>query len=202
MSERDVFPPSNLSDLSIPWGRAHDTRLVAAEEKLEILGQGVSGQNRNTASSLASLGDTILSLQATIASMPITYTVGQRVSNFSLSNTYAPIVTVRIPVPAGRNTVSIFCVGNAGVLDAITGGVTTSYGRIVITGGTIGSGFPASKDAGASQVMNVISATLTETNSFSGDWVEASFELRGLNGSAFPANPDNFAQISLLASFL
>lgn len=55
----DIFPPANLSDLSTPWARAHDTRLIAAEEKLDILGQDISGQNRNTASSLASLGNTV-----------------------------------------------------------------------------------------------------------------------------------------------
>ena len=49
----DVFPKSNLPDDAIPWGRAHDTRVIDLETRLEIANQSIQGQNRNTASSLA-----------------------------------------------------------------------------------------------------------------------------------------------------
>lgn len=49
----DIFPRSNLPDDAVPWGRAHDTRVMALESGLEGVSQSVQGQNRNSASSLA-----------------------------------------------------------------------------------------------------------------------------------------------------
>lgn len=201
MSE-DVFPPANLSALSTPWAREHDKRVSQAERSLKVLRQEVSGQNRNTASSLASLGETILSLQATIASMPITQSQGARQTGFGLTSSWTDIVSVTMPFAPGKNTVSIFCVANGGALDTVSGGLTTSYGRIVIQGQTVGPAFPASKDAGVSQVLNVISASHSETTGKWADTITATFQMYGLNGSAFPATPGNFAQLSLLCSFL
>lgn len=198
----DVLHRRNLPPDAEPWGRDIENLALGTQSQVEILSQGVQGQNRNTASSLASLGKTILSLQATIASMPITQTVGQRVTGFALSSAWTDVASVTVPAPPGRTTASVFCVGNAGAFDMTTGGLTTSYARLVTSYGTVGPEFPAAKDAGVSQVLNVLSATLTETTSLPDRTVTATLQLRGLNGAAFPANPANFAQISLLVSFL
>lgn len=74
----DVFPRSNLPDLAIPWGRAHDDRVLALESGLEIVTQSVQGQNRNAASSLAVIAaqvqkiadqqETLIAQQAELAS--------------------------------------------------------------------------------------------------------------------------------------
>lgn len=59
----DVFPRRNLPDGAEPWGRAHDDRVLGLERDVQSLGQSLSGQNRNTASSLASLADQIRTLE-------------------------------------------------------------------------------------------------------------------------------------------
>ena len=60
----DVFPPWNAPDLMVPWSRAVQGRIVAAEEQISVLQQSVSGQNRNSASSLGSLADQIRNISA------------------------------------------------------------------------------------------------------------------------------------------
>lgn len=55
----DVFPRSNLPDAAVPWGRAHDDRVIALESSLLSVSQSVQGQNRNSASSLALIAQQI-----------------------------------------------------------------------------------------------------------------------------------------------
>ena len=60
----DVFPPWNAPDLMVPWSRAVQDRIIAVEEQISVLQQSVSGQNRNSASSLGSLADQIRNISA------------------------------------------------------------------------------------------------------------------------------------------
>lgn len=53
----DVFPRRNLPAPAEPWGREHDNRVLNLERGVEALNQGLSGQNRSTASSLAVLAE-------------------------------------------------------------------------------------------------------------------------------------------------
>lgn len=53
----DVFPRRNLPAPAEPWGREHDNRVLNLEQGVEALNQGLSGQNRSTASSLAVLSE-------------------------------------------------------------------------------------------------------------------------------------------------
>lgn len=55
----DVFPRRNLPEEAEQWGRAHDDRVVSLEQQVEILGQSLSGQNRNAASSIETLADQV-----------------------------------------------------------------------------------------------------------------------------------------------
>jgi hypothetical protein len=63
----DIFPQRNLPGEAEEWGRAHDRRVVGLESEVLALQQSVQGQNRNSASSLASLArqiDEISQVQA------------------------------------------------------------------------------------------------------------------------------------------
>lgn len=51
----DVFPRRNLPPLAEQWGREVENRVVSSEGSIESLQQSLSGQNRNTASSLSVL---------------------------------------------------------------------------------------------------------------------------------------------------
>lgn len=55
----DVFPRRNLPVPAEQWGREVERRVVSSEMGIEVLQQGLSGQNRNTASSLAVLSDQV-----------------------------------------------------------------------------------------------------------------------------------------------
>lgn len=58
----DVFPRRNLPIEAEPWGRAHDERVIALEDGVTRLGQSLSGQNRNSASSIQTLADQVKDL--------------------------------------------------------------------------------------------------------------------------------------------
>lgn len=59
----DIFPRRNLPPLAEQWGREVENRIVSSETGIETLQQGLSGQNRNTASSLAVIAQQIQSIQ-------------------------------------------------------------------------------------------------------------------------------------------
>lgn len=62
MPSQDVFPRRNLPPEAEQWGREVENRVKSAESALEIAAQSISGQNRNTASSLSVLGGQVSDL--------------------------------------------------------------------------------------------------------------------------------------------
>lgn len=129
------------------------------------------------------------------------FRVGQA-SGFGLSAGWATYATVTLPVPAGKQRLQVFAVGVGAVLDQTSGGLTTSYGRIVING-VVSREFPAAKDAGATVVNNVITATsvAADINVSELAAVEIAFQLQPLNPAAYPAHVQNFAQLAVNGSF-
>lgn len=63
----DVFPRRNLPEDAEQWGRAHDDRVVSLEKQIEALGQSLSGQNRNSASSIQTLATQVKDLVGRVA---------------------------------------------------------------------------------------------------------------------------------------
>lgn len=113
-------------------------------------------------------------------------------------NTYA---TVTLVVPEYRTRLQVLGIGTAAVLDQTSGGLTTSYGRILIDG-VASREFPASKDAGATLVNNVITATSAAVVDVTGKAsVSVAFQLQPLNPAAFPSHSQNFAQLAVIGSF-
>lgn len=58
----DVFPRRNLPEEAEQWGRAHDDRVISLEQQVGILSQSLSGQNRNSSSSIQTLADQVKDL--------------------------------------------------------------------------------------------------------------------------------------------
>ncbi|KQQ65696.1 hypothetical protein [Microbacterium sp. Leaf320] len=113
-------------------------------------------------------------------------------------NTYA---TVSLVVPEDRTRLQVLGIGTAAVLDQTSGGLTTSYGRILIDG-VPSRDFPASKDAGATLVNNVVTATSAAVINVAGKTsIAVAFQLQPLNPAAFPSHPQNFAQLAVIGSF-
>lgn len=161
----------------------------------------VTAQEQNSAGDNRSLAAQIQQLSATIAQIPISSSANSRAEGFGITGGYVMYASILIPVPQGKTTASVLCVGSGSAVDATTGGLTTAYGRCVIGASTSGA-FPAAKDAGASQVNNVITATHASTfGVVPGSTILVGFEMYGLNGAAYPARPTNFASISAVATF-
>jgi hypothetical protein len=113
-------------------------------------------------------------------------------------NTYA---TVSLVVPEDRTRLQVLAIGTAAILDQTSGGLTTSYGRILIDG-VASREFPAAKDAGATLVNNVITATSAAVIDVTGKAsVAVAFQLQPLNPAAFPPHSQNFAQLAVIGSF-
>ena len=128
------------------------------------------------------------------------FRVGQA-SGIGLSGGFNTYASVLLPVPSGKQRLQVMAIGTAAVLDQTSGGVTTSYGRVVING-SASREFPAAKDAGATVVNNVITATATSVVDVAGmESVTVLFQLQPLNPAAFPAHAQNFAQLAVIGSF-
>ena len=128
------------------------------------------------------------------------FRIGQS-SGIALTTGWVTYTTVTLPVPEGKQRLQVMGIGTAAVLDQTSGGLTTSYGRVLIDG-VASREFPAAKDAGSSVVNNVISATsAAEVDVSSRTSVDVAFQLRPLNPAAYPAHAQNFAQLAVIGSF-
>lgn len=198
----DVFPRRDLPGKADGWGRVLETRTVSNEESIQALQQGLAGQNRNTASSLAVIAQQIQALSDVVNALPIQFTEIDRITGISATSTgFVTKASVSIIVPSGKTTASILGIGSARITDTVTGGLTSSDARVVIEGENGGS-FPAAKDSAVAQVINVLNAQHARTFTVvPGDLVTVSIQVAALNASAFPTSPANFAQISAIATF-
>lgn len=128
------------------------------------------------------------------------FQIGQA-SGFALAAGFQTRATVSLTVPEGKQRLQVLAIGTAAVLDQTSGGLTTSYGRIVIDG-VASRDFPAAKDAGSSAVNNVITATSSAVVDVSAATaVTITFQLQPLNPAAYPAHAQNFAQLAVIGSF-
>lgn len=89
MSNDDIFPRRNLPGPAEQWGREVENRIRGAELNLEVLQQFSQSSNRNTASSLATLGAQILDLSG-------------RTSQFQTST---DLLTFTAPTTYGRTVI-------------------------------------------------------------------------------------------------
>lgn len=188
MAVGDVFPLRGMPGQTAEnWARSAEDRIIELEKLVESLSQSVAGSNRALASQ--------------IAMFPGIVSDNWRNENFGLGGSFANVVSGTITVPPGKVRASILAVGTGSAVDATTGGLTTAYGRCVIAG-VAGGSSPAAKDAGASQVNNVITATHALTFGVTpGTTLSVAFQMYGLNGSAYPVRPTNFGQIAVVATF-
>lgn len=144
---------------------------------------------------------TVDKLAAAVAALPITSAKSATATGFGISNTYAQVASVQFTVPEGKTKAAVTVILNGAVLDMSTGGVTVAYGRANF-GGALSQEFSASKDAGASVVNNVINGAYTyNANVTPGLTYAVDFEMRALNGSAFPASAGNYALVTIVVTF-
>lgn len=144
---------------------------------------------------------TVERLAAAVAAIPITLSDAVRETGFALTNAFVTYATATLVVPAGKTQATIVGLGSATALDMTSGGLTSSVARILIGSSTSGE-FPASKDAGASVVQNVLSAQHSRVYGVNpGGTITIELQIKALNPLPFTAQPSNFAQITALGTF-
>lgn len=197
-----VYPPRALPGLADAWGRVVQTRIEDGEKSVQQLSQVVNNGLRSQGGQLAVMADQVEEVIATQAALPVTLSDLAEASAVSINNTWVTKASVTVTAPPGKNRVQLQATGNAEALDTLTGGATVARSRLVING-QVSRIFSAAKDAGATQVNNVMSAVAAFSATLPvGGSVTVDYQLQTVHtGNAFPATPSNFAQVSVLATF-
>lgn len=201
----DIWPRRDLPGRADEWGRTAETRIDSNQATIEALQTAVQSQNRNSASSLAVLGDAIKSI-------PITTSTSDFVTDFAL-----PIATpdwnktaeVFVSNPSGRNQLSLFCVGNVRIFETVD--PSSGYIRSIIrvysqdTGSLMywGGSSPAVKSAwGPGTTVHAASPLFARRFTSPPGGVRVTIELQSIPPANFPAHPDNLAELAVQTSFL
>jgi len=189
-----AHPQPYLDNTSQPWAKWITTEVENGNARDDRLENDIQNQ-------LKQLNSSITNLNAQVKALPINQVFVNRNIGIGVNGTYTPYASFGFYVPEGKRGAKVIINANAALLDTTTAGVTTAYGRINF-GGLTSVEFPASKDAGASQVNNIIVANYGyNVNLNPGGYYNISFELKGLNPTAYPVNAQNFALITALVSF-
>lgn len=147
----DVFPRRNLPEEAEPWGRAHDQRVLALEDGFTRLGQSLSGQNRNSASSIQTLADQVKDLVGRVGYSALSADSLTWATPTTTPYTFGPSLTFTL---SGPRVVSIqtSVTGVASVLatNATTSAFAMLRGAIFVNGSVVaGSRGEVSTNVGA-----------------------------------------------------
>lgn len=116
------------------------------------------------------------------------------------SGAWKTVAQVALTTPVDKNRVVVQATGQGAVLDRTSGGLTSSNCRIVING-SVSAVIPASKDAGASMVNNVLMVSSVLEITPLPPTVTVQFQMSPLNPSAFGPSSSNIANLSVYAGY-
>lgn len=189
-----------LTPRDLPWARQTMERLASVESAVDRLATDLLASNKGLASALAALGKQINALPIP-ASDANTQTP---ISATSASWTTKAAVT--LAVPGGKTMANISAVGSIALLDTVTGGVAAPPSARFLIGGAsypLANGVPATKDAGASQVNNVVTlGAATQLSVSGGGTVTVELQVSVPHSTAYATNSfANFATLSVQALF-
>jgi len=191
------FEKSGLSRESRPWGRQVENLLKQLVRDSSRSGNSDLNANKTQNSTMAELSNQI-------RAMPIPVAAYTSDTGFSLAATRYFQVT--IPIPAGKTSMTLTAIANVAALDATSGGAAVASASIEVGG----SGFlhsspivPASKDAGASAVNNLITPAMgfQQAGLIPGSNLSVALAVFATNGSAFPARSQNYATLTVSCIF-
>lgn len=125
-------------------------------------------------------------------------------SGFGISDVpsagWKTVASVSLPRPSDKNRVVIQASAQGAVLDTTSGGLTTAQCRVLVDG-VASPVIPASKDAGATFVNNVLVVSMVWEITPLPATVTVEFQMSPLNPSAFAARPSNIANLSVYAGY-
>lgn len=209
MNPNDVFPPRNLPNPSVPWGREIEKRVVDLEKGSQSAKDDLNNGNRTTAAvtselarQLQSLEEVLEGLEDLYQAIPKTHQQTNRTENFSADVQWTTVNTISIVFPEGSDHVEVSAFGSGGMsFDHENQGLATLQGRMVIRNG---SG-PYVQADGFSTVGGWLSI-LTPQNTRSLDrgtttGFDVEFQVRAEDSASFPAHVDNYANVTVIATF-
>lgn len=198
---RDVFPRRNLG-AGEEWGREMESRVIATENALGMLGQRTQGSNRGSASVLGDLGRQIRDLQALYASIPKVTQATASSSNFGLTGGWQTVCTGTVEVPSGVISAEVVLYGVVWLRANLGAQTLVQAQSRVVIGGVAGPAFLTAADAydpglGATNAPQFSrSFSVTPGSTFT-----IALQVNPASASAFPASPDNYAVLTALSSF-
>lgn len=126
----DVFPRRNLPVDAEDWGRAHDNRVISLEEQVEILGQSLRGQNRNSASSIETLADQVQAVKAAQTQIQAQQASIVATQTFLTTQTVSDSKSTLSQVTGNPGSITWY--GFDGTYDCAVAVTTGSAGRLLI----------------------------------------------------------------------
>lgn len=183
MAVDDTFPPRNLPDGAVEWGRTLEDEVRSAQKDLLSLSQYTSGQNRSTAASLSDIArqltaiseqqaillDQQTRLSEIVAALPVPALNQDTTSGWSPGSSWATVASTSLAFPAGTTVGRFHAVGTAN--SNLTGGSGIPAGRCRVlidgvagvemnfTGLVTGSTTVDARIAGTSQQSRTISGS-------------------------------------------
>lgn len=126
----DIFPRRNLPPQAEQWGREVESRVVSAESDIEAVQQALSGQNRNTASSLSVLAQQVSDLLGRLSYYDANNDSGSWTSTQTNNQPFGPTLSFTLSEPRVV-TLTFLISGTARI--ASLGGAGAGYASIVPT---------------------------------------------------------------------
>lgn len=209
MTVDDTLPRRNLPTEAEQWGRALEGEVKGAQTAITGLDQDLRGLNRYTAASLKGIANQLQKISETIEALPVTTADSEVVTAISSSTLgFVTMATGTLTVPENKTQAVLFMSGTIALLDTVTGGIAAPpYARFLVQSSETlptASGVPATKDAGASSVNNVVSlsATSTLTGLTPGASVTVELQVEVFHASAYATgSPSNFASLAVQGTF-
>lgn len=197
---RDVFPRRNLGP-GEEWGREMETRVKGTENTLGSLALLLKGDNRTSASSLATLGRQIQELEDLYLSIPQVTQQTATSSGFGLVGGWQTVVSGSIPVPARMTKADVVLYGVVWMRAVLSATLIQGQSRVVIDG-VAGPAFNTSADAfdpglGATNAPQY-SRTITVSP---GGTIPIMLQVNPADPASFPADEDNYGVLTALTSF-
>lgn len=219
MNINDTFPPRNLPTEAVQWGRAMEGRIRDLQSLLLKSQEDLKNGNRTTAAVtselarqldkleeflteleglLAELQDLLAELEDLYNAIPKTFQLTNRTTGFASSSNWVTVNTINLSFPEGTTRGQVSAFGAAG-LNYAGSGVTTIYGRVLVRNGS-GPYVKADELFSASGWAAILTPQQTRDLDWSAPFT-VEFQVRAEDSASFPANPDNYASLTVLASF-
>jgi len=191
------FEKSSVSREVRPWVREVESRIQNLERDSERNNNAGDNANKGQNSTMAQLSEQIRAL-------PIPVGQYQIETGFGLSTTV--FVQTTIYVPPGKTKMTLTAIGNVAALDMTSGGAAVAQATIEVNGSDFlwsSPVIPASKDAGASVVNNIITPALgfQQGGLVPGNSFFVALSIFATNGTAFPANSQNYGTLTVNCIF-